>query len=59
MTALAILIDLVVPVTRIQLGSIVFDPLEQALGRPLSEVLRPVCVTPKTQRTTDTGPRDV
>ncbi len=54
-----ILLDLVVPVTRIQLGSLVFDPLEQALGRPLSEVLRPVCVGSPTQRETPSGPQDV
>ena len=59
MNAAPILLDLVVPRTKVNLGPFSFDPLEQLLGRPLREVLEPHYAAPPTTRETATGIHDV
>lgn len=59
MKAAPILLDLVVPRTKVCLGPFVFDPLTQLLGRPLREVLEPICAAPPTERHTALGTHDV
>ncbi|MCK6522285.1 hypothetical protein L6R49_12685 [Myxococcota bacterium] len=59
MTAAPILLDLVVPRTKVNLGMFSFDPVAQLLGRPLRDVLEPHCAEPPTTRETAIGPHDV
>lgn len=59
MTAAPILLDLVVPRTKVSLGAFVFDPVAQLLGRPLREILEPICAAPPTERNTNLGIHDV
>ena len=59
MSAAPILLDLVVPRTKVNLGMFSFDPVAQLLGRPLRDVLEPHCAAPPTTRETAIGPHDV
>ena len=49
-------IDLTLPVTRIGVGILSFDPVEQAIGAPVAHVLEPLMRAPALRRPSAAGP---
>lgn len=54
--ARAIRINLAFPVTRVGFGFFSFDPITQALGAPLAEILSSLMVAPVYRRPSQAGP---
>ena len=52
----ALRVNLTFPVTRMGFGVFQFDPLTQALGMPLSEILSSLMIAPVRQRASAGGP---
>lgn len=52
----AVCIDLALPVTRVGIGFFSFDPVEQAIGMPIAEILASLLRAPMYRRPSVTGP---
>jgi hypothetical protein len=52
----AIRIDLTMPVTRVGVGIFSFDPVEQMIGMPISEILSSLLRSPMHRKPSEAGP---
>ncbi len=52
----AIRFNLVLPSARLGLGPFAFDPIEQAIGAPVADILKSLMTGPVTQRPSQAGP---